>query len=769
MKRKTINFSDALNYLPGFIILVFSMMALQSSMLLIKENKEVFSGYAKYSQGVLELEDKFHEFSSYFNVYSKEPSPENRKELLEGYAEFHEVHQKVLMEAQHKNTGYSPENYTNTLLKIQEELSSIMDVVSHQDQVISNESIALIGRELHEIHENLEDIVKNYNPDQEAGVVQALRQREMWLYWSVLAIGFCGFLLVVLNSDKLRKLKKINQEKKEALAIMSSRLAAMEASRDGIAIVSKDGNLSYMNNALMRIHKIPEDEAYNYIGHPWEKLYTQKGIEEILEGRKKVQENAKKTLREKGYWLGESPIDVKDGEIVNVELSLTSLPDGGFIGTVRDISDRKKIEDERKNLENQFYQAQKMEAIGRLAGGIAHDFNNILAAMNGYAEFLIDDLEEKSPQHQFAVNILQAGRQARDLVDQMLAFSRRKESSKDTLDLTAPIHETLSMLKATLPKTIEVQSNIKVSSAPIKGNSNQIAQVIMNLCVNARDAIESDHGELKVGLEIASSSQFNDPDFLIGDIGGYKETPPIKFDEPSPGRTRLFLGQMIKDTDYVRLSVEDTGCGMSKIIMERIFEPFFTTKPVDKGTGLGLSTVHGVVAGHKAAMIVDSMLGKGTRFELLFPLAESAARVQSGDEAEADFVGDGKSGRILVVEDQNEVRDMLLTMLERLGYEAAACHTGLEALDVLRENPGAFDLVLTDHNMPKMTGLELAQQVSYDFPDLPFILLSGYSEQRMQELMAENPVIKAVLRKPIAKNQLAQKIQSVISTKKMAA
>lgn len=769
MKRKTINFSDALNYLPGFIILVFSMLALHSSLSLIKENNSLFAANAQYSRDILTLEDKFHEFNTDYILYSKDPSPANQQKLLDAYATLDEVHQKILLNAQHENMGYSPENYLGVLIRIQGELPAIREVISDRDQLLTEETKGVLNIKIQEIHESLENIVRNYNPAQEEKVVQIMRQREMWLYWSVLAIGFSGFLLVVLNSDKLRRLKRVNDEKKQTLETLRSRLAAMEASRDGIAIVGRDGNLNYMNNALMKIHKISEEDAYSYIGQPWEKLYTQKGIEEILEGRKKVQENAKQALREKGYWLGESPIDIKDGEVVNVELSLTTLPDGGFIGTVRDISDRKKMEDERKNLENQFYQAQKMEAIGRLAGGIAHDFNNILAAMNGYAEFLIDDLEEKSPQHQFAVNILQAGRQARDLVDQMLAFSRRKESSKDTLDLTTPIHETLSMLKATLPKTIEVLPNIKISSAPIKGNSNQIAQVIMNLCVNARDAIESDHGELKVDLDIVSSSEFNDPDVLVGNISEYKETPPIKFDEPSPGRTRLFLGQMIKETDYVRLGVEDTGCGMSKIIMERIFEPFFTTKPVDKGTGLGLSTVHGVVSGHKGAMIVDSTLGKGTRFELFFPLAESAARVQSGDESESAVVGDRKSGRILIVEDQSEVRDMLLTMLERLGYEAASCHTGLEALDVLRENPGAFDLVLTDHNMPKMTGLELAQQVSYDFPDMPFILLSGYSEQKMRDLMAENPAIKAILRKPIAKNQLAQKIQSVLSAQKMAA
>lgn len=610
-------------------------------------------------------------------------------------------------------------------------------------------------------HLNFESAIQKENRAQD------LSMKEAWLYWSVLAIGFSGFLLVVLNTDKLRKLRKANEEKKLTLDLLKSRLAAMEASRDGLAIVGEDGTLKYMNNALMKMHNISEDEAHTYIGNSWEALYSQKGREDILKGRKKIQEAAQSSLQEKGYWRGESPIAKKNGEIINAELSLTLLPDGGFIGTVRDISDRKKIEAERKDLENQFYQAQKMEAIGRLAGGIAHDFNNILAAMNGYAEFLIDDLEEKSPQHQFAVNILQAGRQARDLVDQMLAFSRRKESSKNVLDLTTPIYETLSMLQATLPKTIDVRPKINATSASINGNANQIAQVIMNLCVNAKDAIEDAHGTLKVELDIIQSSECGVVGIPVDSIDDFLEMPPIRLEELSPGRTRLVMGQILKDTDYVCLSVEDTGCGMSKIIMERIFEPFFTTKPIDKGTGLGLSTVHGVIAGHKGAMIVDSTLGKGTRFDLYFPLAESI--VEEEVDSESDIIDEAATGRILLVEDEDSVRTMLLTMLERLGYEAKACETGLEALDMLRENPGLFDLVLTDHNMPKMTGLELAQQIVYDFPQMPFILLSGYSEERLRELMDENPAIKAILRKPIAKNALAQKIQAVLSAQKIAA
>ncbi len=725
----------------------------------MEANQNLLNVYKEYSHDLLRLDDDYHEFKSNYYAYLSGSKLVDEKTLLKSYTDFSERHHNTLLKVHLSDMEPKPENYIRQLTMIQTDMAGIMDIIAHRDRVVTEKSQAYVAKTLDAVQQSLESLGYSfYSEEQERELSEVKEEKEAWLYWSVLAIGLSGFLLVVLNSDKLRKLKLINEEKKLTLGLLTTRLAAMEASRDGIGLIDKDGNLTYMNNALMKLHNIPEDEVSNYINQPWESLYAQEGREEILEGRREIQKAAMVELKEKSYWRGESPIAIKDGEVVNAELSLTLLPEGGFVGTVRDISERLRTDKEKKELESQFYQAQKMEAIGRLAGGIAHDFNNILAAMNGYAEFLMDDLEESSPQHKFAANILQAGRQARDLVDQMLAFSRRKESSKDSLDLTIPVHETLSMLQATLPKTIEVNTKIETKHAPINGNASQIAQAIMNLCVNAKDAIEDEHGTLTVGLDIVSSDQF---DVLVDELPAEGETPPIRFEIPQSGHTRLILGHMVKGQEYVCLSVEDSGSGMSQVIMEHIFEPFFTTKPVDKGTGLGLATVHGVVASHRGAMVIDSTLGKGTRFDLLFPLAEGAVLEEVPDQAQV--FAEGGSGCILLVEDQGSVRDMMMNMLERLGYEAAACVSGLEALEVLRENPGAFDLVLTDHNMPKMTGLELVQQIHMDFPDLPFILLSGYSEQKLKDMMHEHPAIKAVLRKPIAKHILSEKIQAVLT------
>jgi PAS domain S-box-containing protein len=536
-------------------------------------------------------------------------------------------------------------------------------------------------------------------------------------------------------------------------------LAAIEATLDGIGIVDKNGNLTYMNRALRDLHGIPEDKADDFIGQPWTMLYTDKG-------RRDVEEKVFPILEKEGYWRGESPIVRQDGTVITAELSLTSFADGGFVGTARDVTERYRVEQEKKELRDNFYQAQKMEAIGRLAGGIAHDFNNILAAMNGYAEFLIDDLKDGSPQHKFAQNILQAGQQAKALVDQMLAFSRRKQSALEVVDLSSPVFESLSMLKATLPKTIDVQTNIEVPHIPVSCNAGQVGQVIMNLCVNAKDAMKNDRGTLSIGLKIVKPADYEIADFVRDALPLANIEPAIRIEDVTPGRTRLTLGHISRHNEYASLSVSDTGTGISRIIMEHIFEPFFTTKPVDEGTGLGLSTVHGVVVAHHAAMIVDSTVGQGSRFEVLFPLLHGAGPAIRKETEDDSF--DTGTGNILLVEDQENVRDMMMNMLQRLGYEVKACVTGLEALDLLRENPDHFDLVITDHNMPKMTGLELVQQVSYDLPEMPFILLSGYSQQKLQDLMKEQTSIKAILRKPVSKAALSQKISAVIGERKAA-
>lgn len=584
--------------------------------------------------------------------------------------------------------------------------------------------------------------------------MQHLKFEEKMLYWSVISLGFFGFVLVVLNARKLQEIKAANEEKIKTLKLLEDRLAAMENTSDGIAIMDSDGALTYMNRALMKMHAIDYGEELQFLGEYWTHLYTQKE-------RADIEKNIVPALMREGEWRGAQIVTRRDGGVIHTELSVTILPNGGMIATVRDVSDAVKVAQEKDDLQLQVFQAQKMEAVGRLTGGVAHDFNNILAAMNGYAEFLLEDLDADSPQHKFAANILSAGKQAKDLVNQMLTFSRRTDGDHVAIDVVKPVEETLSIIRSSFPKTLEISADIDLKSAMIEANATQISQVLMNLCVNARDAMEGKNGSIYIALERVNADAFAQHGIVTADDPAGKDHVYTQLVEVSSKKTRYFLGQLQAHKAYVCLTVQDTGAGMPRDVMEKVFDPFFTTKPVGKGTGLGLSTVHGVIAGHGGALILESKLGKGTLFQVFFPLLDQAAEEQAQDEIdERDF--DVGAGLILLVEDQQEVRDMMALLLERLGYETQQAQDGKEAHEILTEHPDAFDLVITDHNMPRMTGLELVQAVHPENPDLPFILLSGFSEEKMEKLMREHEAIKQFLRKPISKNVLQEKIEFVL-------
>ena len=587
--------------------------------------------------------------------------------------------------------------------------------------------------------------------------IENLDQREIWLYWSVITIGLTSFIIVILNANKLNELKKINEEKQRTLSELNERISALEFAKEGIFITDSDGLITYMNKAIFVINGLGLRGKKCFLKKDWLSIFSDSDKEDL-------EENTLSEFYETGSWSGNFTMYRSDNSIIHTDLSLTKLPDGGIIGTIQDISEQYKAECERKNLEDQFYQAQKMEAIGRLAGGIAHDFNNILAAMNGYAGFLKDDLPEDSEQYKFAENILQAGLQARELVDQMLAFSRTSDSENTSLDLIIPVSEAITMITATMSKLVTVNSNYSISNAPIFGNTTHISQLIMNLCVNAMDAMEDEGGELNINIDKVDFENIEHNDFICQELPDPKATPVFRMDDVDAGHTRLFLGHIAKGHNYARLSVLDSGTGMSRVVMEHIFEPFFTTKPVDKGTGLGLSTVHGTVVSHQGFMVIDSILGKGTSFHLYFPLTQEAPFFI--EEESIDNIVDASSNdkkHILLVEDQENVHYMQVVLLKRLGYEVSSAMSGLEGLDMVRENPTKYDLIITDYNMPEMTGLEMVQQIHFDLPDMPFILVSGYSEEKIRSIIDHHDAIKAVMQKPVSKEALSEKIKSVLS------
>ncbi len=421
----------------------------------------------------------------------------------------------------------------------------------------------------------------------------------------------------------------------------------------------------------------------------------------------------------------------KDGRHIPVEISAATidLPEGRIVqGIFRDLSHRRQAAEERRHLERQLRQAQKMETIGTLAGGIAHDFNNLLQAILGYADLGVEDTEEGSRARRDVERILTAGHRAKELVRQILTFSRQAEGERRPVQLHPIIKEAIKLLRASIPAAIEIRENIATTCPPVLADLTQIHQVVMNLATNACHAMREQGGTLEVGLAMV------EVEAVIA-----ARHPGLK-----PGR-------------HVRLTVSDTGHGMTPQTVERIFDPFFTTKGVDEGTGLGLSVVHGIVTTHGGAVVVESTPGGGTTFDVYLP-AVDLAQVPETTEAPAAIPG---HERILYVDDDHEISTLTHEMLSRLGYQVARCHDPTTALATFRGRPNDFDLLLTDQSMGRMDGVHLVGECHAIRPDLPAILMTGFSDKGVTKLLDEH-VIAALIQKPILIRELSRELRRVL-------
>ena len=566
---------------------------------------------------------------------------------------------------------------------------------------------------------------------------------------AIAALDDGGYVFVVRDYTELL----------DSIMLSNRRLAAIEAAGDGIGIIDRNGRLTYINKAMQKLHGLNDNDVKDYIGRDWSLVYTEKG-------RADIREKVIPQLRIDGYWHGEAPILRKDGQVIMAEMTLTLLPDGGFIGTARDITSRKRAEREKEELQKQFYQSQKMEAIGRMAGGIAHDFNNILSSILGYAEFLMEDIDKATPQHGFARQIYNGGTQARRLVDQILAFSRRREGGAVPLSMTDAIRDTADMLKPVMPPSVRLTVLNDGGDNLVRANATQISQALMNLCVNAIDAVDDRlGGEVRIESEAIMAGDDNiSAAMLAAELPRADAEPKVMIVQEDEDTCVLMSGIVQRGRDYVCVGVSDNGCGISREVMEHIFEPFFTTKSIDRGTGLGLAAVHGIVAGHRGAMFIRSRIGEGTSFTLYFP--------QSDDDVESPAgrispVVSG-NGRILVVDDQFDVAAIACEMLARLGYEADNVDSAGAAIDRLREMPGHYDLVLTDYSMPEMSGAELAETVRADFPAMPIIIMTGYGRKKLEREIRENPSIVTMIRKPLDRVILSQAVNSALRKSRAA-
>jgi signal transduction histidine kinase len=415
----------------------------------------------------------------------------------------------------------------------------------------------------------------------------------------------------------------------------------------------------------------------------------------------------------------------KDGTSFPVEYSSTPIYEQerltGAVVTFEDIT-------ERRLLEQQYQQAQKMEAIGRLAGGVAHDFNNLLTAILGYCELLLDELEPTDPRRRDITEIRKAGSRAAELTRQLLAISRKQIIEPKRLDLNAIIVEIRPMLGRVIGEDVIVVLDLSPQLGAVTADHGQVEQVILNLAVNARDAMPNG------GTVTIKTADVDINELDAGNVAGVK-----------PGR-------------YVMLAVTDTGTGMTPEVQARVFEPFFTTKPVGQGTGLGLASVYGIVTGAGGAVRVRSAVGKGSSFELLFPLLEGAEAVVKAPPTMLPPRAEGET--VLVVDDADGARELIARLLQRQGYAVLVAESPEEAIRLFDAN-ASVDVLLTDVIMPGMSGAALARQLVARRPELKVIYMSGYTD----DAVVHHDVLKpgtAFLNKPFDSAALAKKIREVL-------
>ncbi len=505
-------------------------------------------------------------------------------------------------------------------------------------------------------------------------------------------------------------------DRKQVEAERERLLLAIKQANEIVAITDAFGNMQFVNPAFEKITGFPVVEVIGHSpkilksGHHDQKFY------EDLWG----------TILSGEPWRGRIINKRKDGTLYTAECSISPVKDeknkiSNFVWISRDIS-------RELDLEKRISQAQKMESIGVLAGGIAHDFNNLLFPIIGLTEIIMEDAPNGSLLHENAEEIFKAAMRARDLVKQILAFSRESEHKKIPVRLQKIIGEVVKLSRSTLPSDIDINHQTFGDCGLAMVDPSQIHQVLMNLITNAYHAVELTGGNISVQLK----------SIVLGGDEVFGNTLP-----PGP---------------YAALSVSDTGHGIDPSVREKIFEPYVTTKKQGKGTGLGLSVVYGIVKGHNGDIKVYSEVGKGTTFNVYLPMIEKNSEPMVADSIEIYPTG---RERILLVDDEEPIVRLERQLLERLGYHVTVRTSSIDALQVFKAKPFAFDLVISDMTMPNMTGVQLAKELISIRPDISVIICTGFSE-RISAKKTSIYGVKGFLMKPVSKSDMAKMVRQVL-------
>ncbi|HSB71652.1 MAG TPA: ATP-binding protein [Candidatus Methylomirabilis sp.] len=551
-------------------------------------------------------------------------------------------------------------------------------------------------------------------------------------------IGLAVILLLVSlisqSVNRTARLRAAVRERTEGLERelaerrqMEEALGVSQAYFSNIVEISEDAIISIDPGHRITLFNLGAEKIFGYraadvLGKPVEMLIPRRFMESHARHVESFASSPDilRPMNERGVVFGRR----EDGTEFPAEASISKFEvKGERVLTVRlrDIT-------ERKRMEAQIRQSQKMEAIGTLAGGIAHDFNNLLAAIIGHAELVTDNVPRDGTAWQDLQHVLAAGKRAKDLVRQILTFSRQTEQERRPVSVSMIANEALRLLRASLPATIEIRQHIDPEAGDVLADASQIHQILMNLCTNAEHAMRERGGVLDVNVKgVAVDRSFA------------SSHPPLR---PGP---------------HVRLTIRDTGQGMPPHVRERIFEPFFTTKGPGEGTGMGLAVVHGIVAGHRGAISVDTAPERGTKFEIYLPRCDAAEAV----DAPAEEPLHGGRERILIVDDEPFLARLWREMLQRLGYQVTGFTDSFEALETFRATPESFDLVMTDQTMPQLTGETLARECLRIRPDIPIILCTGFSHT-MTEEKARALGIRAYLMKPLSRRELGLAVRCVL-------
>ena len=549
--------------------------------------------------------------------------------------------------------------------------------------------------------------------DQEYRIIRISDQKERWVHGlGELVLNDLGQPIQMIGTIQDITVHKLAEER------LNLQFSALASAANAIVITNRNGTIEWVNPAFTQITGYSSEEA------------TGKNPRILKSGEHPPAFYAGmwNTIKSGLVWSGELVNRRKDGSLYDEYMTVT--PVKGADGQIAYFVAIKQDVTERHQMDTRLRQAQKMEAIGTLAGGIAHDFNNILAAMFGYASLLEEQIADNPLARDNVHEILRAGNRAKDLVQQILTFSRQREQKRQAIQLGTIVKEVLKLLRASIPASIKISTELTEDTPTVLADPTQIYQVLMNLATNALHAMGGQAGQLTVTLTAF--------------------TADTEFQRLHPGLTT---------SRFACLTIMDTGCGMDERTIERIFEPFFTTKPVGEGTGLGLAVVHGIVQAHGGTIVVESNPGQGTTFRLYFP-AHTIEQLEPDTTFRKSVSGTNQ--HILVVDDEKPLTMMFERILKRLNYRVTTSNSGPEAVELVRMLPNQFSLVITDLTMPELNGLGVARQVSDINPGLPVILMSGFSATTPEDQIRAAG-IRAILDKPVSITALGETVHRILN------